>query len=99
MAKQAAESRMCIPLGDKYYTQSNAYTYVLVERKTIKTGIKAGTEQLSNVGYFQSLGALAKSLINKEVRESEIKTLEELDARIRTFAEGLGELLKQSEGK
>ena len=99
MAKQATESRMCIPLGDKYYVQSNAYTYVLVERKIIKTGIKAGTEQLSNVGYFQSLGSLAKSLINKEVRESEIKTLEELDARIRTFAEGLGELLKQSEGK
>ncbi len=99
MAKQATESRMCIPLGDKYYIQSNAYTYVLVERKTIKTGIKAGTEQLVNVGYFQSLGSLAKSLINKEVRESEIKTLEELDARIRTFAECLGELLKQSEGK
>lgn len=99
MAKQAADSRMCIPLGDKYYIQSNAYTYILVERKTIKTGVKAGAEQLVNVGYFQSLGSLAKSLINKEVRESEIKSLEELDARITSFAEGLGNLLKQSEGK
>lgn len=102
MAKESG-SKLSIELGDKYIVTSNQYTYVLVERKTIKTGVKAGQEQLNTVGYFQSLGSMAKSLINKEIRESDLTSLQQIQERVDELGTGIGQMLeqliKQSEGK
>lgn len=102
MAKEPV-SKLNIPIGDKYVVTSNGYTYVLAEKKTIQSGVKAGTVSQVNLGYFQSLNSLAKSLINKELRESELTSLQELGTRVEELGEGIAQLLeqliKQSEGK
>ena len=41
MAKESG-SKLNVELGDKYIVTSNSYTFVLVERKKIKSGVKAG---------------------------------------------------------
>lgn len=102
MAKEPV-SKLNIPIGDKYVVTSNGYTYVLAEKKTIQSGVKAGTVNLVNVGYFQSFSSMAKCLINKEVRESELISLQQLGERIEELGTGIAQLLeqlvKQSEGK
>ncbi len=94
MAKESG-SKLCIELGDKYLITSNNYSFVLVEKKTVKTGVKAGQEHLTNVGYFQNLGTLAKSLINKEIRESELTTLQQINERVEELGKGIGQMLEQ----
>ncbi|AIX12384.1 hypothetical protein CPT_Pollock25 [Escherichia phage Pollock] len=102
MAKEPI-SKLCIPIGDKYEITSNGYSYVLVEKRTVQSGVKAGTTASSNVGYFQTLGSLAKQLINKEVCETNITSLQQLNERIEELGIGIAQLLeqlvKQNEGK
>ena len=102
MAKESG-SKLNVELGDKYIVTSNSYTFVLVERKKIKSGVKAGQEQFANCGYFQNLNSLAKFLINKEIRESELTSLQQIAERVDELGEGIAKLLtqilNQSEGK
>jgi hypothetical protein len=102
MSKESG-SKLNVELGDKYLITANAYSFILVERKTIKTGVRAGQEQLVNCGYFQTLANIGKFLITKELRESELTSLQQLSDRIEELGTGIGgmleQLLKQSEGK
>lgn len=102
MAKESG-SKLNIELGDKYIISSNACAFVLIERRKIKTGVKAGQEQQSNCGYFQNLTSLSKFLINKELRESDLTSLQQISQRVEELGAGISgmleQLLKQSEGK
>lgn len=102
MAKESG-SKLNVELGDKYIVTSNSYTFVLVERKKIKSGVKAGQDQFNNCGYFQNFNSLAKFLINKEIRESELTSLQQIAERVDELGEGISKLLtqilNQSEGK
>lgn len=102
MAKESG-SKLNVELGDKYIVTSNSYTFVLVERKKIKSGVKAGQDQFSNCGYFQNFNSLSKFLINKEIRESELTSLQQIAERVDELGEGISKLLtqilNQSEGK
>lgn len=82
-----------IPLGDKYVVTADGYSYVLKEVKTIQAGAKKGETMLINVGYFQTLSGLAKGLLNKEVRETDIQSLEQMQTRIEELGEGISHLL------
>ena len=64
---------MEINLNDKYVITSDAYCYVLNKKMVNK---KTNEEYLSAVGYYGNLEQLIDSLINREVRESEVTSIQ-----------------------
>lgn len=94
MSKESG-SKLSVELGDKYIVTANNYSLILVERKKIKSGVKAGQDQLTNCGYFQNFNGLAKFLINKEIRESELTSLQQIADRVDELGAGISNLLTQ----
>lgn len=64
---------MEINLNDKYVITSDTYCYVLNKKMVNK---KTNEEYLSAVGYYGNLEHLVDSLINREIRESEINSIQ-----------------------
>lgn len=64
---------MEINLNDKYVITSDTYCYVLNKKMVNK---KTKEEYLSAVGYYGDLEHLVDSLINKEIRESEVNSIQ-----------------------
>ena len=64
---------MEINLNDKYVITSDTYCYVLNKKMVNK---KTNEEYLSAAGYYGDLEHLVDSLINREVRESEVTSIQ-----------------------
>lgn len=64
---------MEINLNDKYVITSDTYCYVLNKKMVNKN---TNEEYLSAVGYYGDLKHLVDSLINREVRESEVTSIQ-----------------------
>lgn len=63
---------MELKLNDSYVITTDQYNYTL---NKILTNKKNGEEYLSPVGYYSNLNNLIDSLINKEIRESDVKSI------------------------
>lgn len=74
---------MRIEIGDKYLVTADQYNYILQEKKVAKEGKNIGSEYMQNVGYFTRISHLVKTLIQLEVRQSDINSLSEMDALIK----------------
>lgn len=74
---------MRIEIGDKYLVTADQYNYILQERKVAKEGKNVGSEYLQTVGYFTRISQLVTTLIQLEVRQSDIASLSEMDAIIK----------------
>ena len=64
---------MKINLNDKYVITSDTYCYVLNKKMVNK---KTNKEYLLAVGYYGNLEHLVDSLINREIRELEINSIQ-----------------------
>lgn len=64
---------MEINLNDKYVITSDTYCYVLNKKMVNKN---TNEEYLSAVGYYGDLKHLVDSLINREIRELEINSIQ-----------------------
>ena len=63
---------MELKLNDSYVITTDQYNYTL---NKIFINKKNGEEYFSPVGYYSNLNNLIDSLINKEVRESDVKSI------------------------
>jgi len=75
---------MRIEIGDKYLVTADQYNYILQEKKVAKEGKNAGSEYMQNIGYFTRISQLVTTLIHLEVRQSDITSLSEMDALIKS---------------
>lgn len=72
---------MKIPVG-KYRLASDTNCIILQERKARKEGNNKGEEYFDNLGYYSTVTAAAKAIIDHNVRASEATSLKELMAEI-----------------
>lgn len=56
-------------INEKYYIDSDSLNYILMEKKIYETGKNIGKEYFVNIGYFNRLQDLYKSLIEKEIKD------------------------------
>lgn len=66
---------MELKLNDSYVITTDQYNYTL---NKILVNKKNGEEYLSPVGYYSNLNNLIDSLINKEVRESDVRSISDV---------------------
>ncbi|MGU3447611.1 DUF5405 family protein [Enterobacteriaceae bacterium C34A] len=75
-----------IEIGDRYVVTSDAFQFILQEKKTAKTGKNAGNEWLDVVGYYPKLNQLVKALMVHDALACEARCLGELNAQVERTA-------------
>lgn len=73
---------MRIEIDNKWVITSDKYQFILQEKGIAKSGKNEGEEVLKNATFHTQMGSLIRSLIMKEVREADIASLQEMDAKI-----------------
>lgn len=71
-----------IEIGDRYVVTSDAFQFILQEKKTAKTGKNAGNEWLDVVGYYPKLSQLVTGLMVHDALTCDARCLGELNERI-----------------
>ena len=69
---------MNIKLTEKYYLTSDKLNYILQERQIIKKGERIGAETFVPFAYFGNFKHLANTILELEIRESDITELKEI---------------------
>lgn len=75
-----------IEIGDRYVVTSDAFQFILQEKKTAKTGRNAGNEWLDVVGYYPKLSQLVTGLMVHDALTCDARCLGELNAQIERTA-------------
>lgn len=78
---------MEINIADKYILTADQYQYILRERKIVQEGKTAGQVHTPIIGYYSKLSHAVSAMIHLNVRESDIKLLQEMNNHIKTFSE------------
>ncbi|GAA0489438.1 DUF5405 family protein [Tatumella punctata] len=73
---------MKIEIDGKYVITGDQNQFILNEKKVVKEGKNAGQEALAVVGYYPKLSWLINSLIVRDIRTSDIDSLEAIQQRI-----------------
>jgi hypothetical protein len=73
---------MKIEIGEKWLITSDKYQFILQEKGIAKEGKNAGQAVLKNTTFHPKIEQLISSLILKEVRASDVKSLEEMRSEI-----------------
>lgn len=71
---------MEIAIGKDYVITSDAYNVILNKRydKKDKAGNDLGEEALKQIGYYPNLIKACTALLNKEIKQSDAKSVDEL---------------------
>ena len=72
-----------IELNDKYNITSDKLNFILQEKRISK---KTNNIRLVDVGYYGDFKSLVDALIQKEIRESDVTSLKELELLINNVA-------------
>lgn len=56
-------------INEKYYIDSDSLNYILMEKKVYENGKNIGKEYFVNIGYYNRLQDLYKTLIEKEIKD------------------------------
>lgn len=73
---------MKIDLG-KYVVTADKYQFILNEKRIAE---ESGNEYLSVVGYYPQLSQMVKKMFVLDIRESDIKSLQEMAEKIDSLA-------------
>ncbi|MBT0729560.1 DUF5405 family protein [Rosenbergiella nectarea] len=80
---------------ENYVITADQHQFILSEKKVAQKGKNEGQEILTTVGYFQKLSWLIQALIVKEVRQSNVESLQALEVLIKSIGEKCESLLAQ----
>lgn len=75
-----------IEIGGRYVVTSDAFQFILQEKKIAKTGKNAGNEWLDVVGYYPKLSQFVTGLMVHDALICEARCLGELSAQIERTA-------------
>ncbi|KMV67695.1 hypothetical protein AI29_12030 [bacteria symbiont BFo2 of Frankliniella occidentalis] len=75
---------MKIEIGN-YVITSDQHQFILSEKKIAQKGKNEGQETLATIGYFQKLSWLIQALIVKDVRQSDVESLQAIEALIKSI--------------
>jgi hypothetical protein len=70
-----------IEIGD-YVIQSDTHNFTLYEKKVVKDGDNAGTDVLRNPGYYATLGNALIGLLQRELKDDTITTVNSVMAKL-----------------
>ncbi|MCS3423392.1 hypothetical protein M2403_001993 [Rahnella sp. BIGb0603] len=73
---------MRIEIDNKWVITSDKFQFILQEKGIAKSGKNEGEEVLKNASFHSKMDSLLRSLIMKEVRDSDVTSLREMDAKI-----------------
>lgn len=85
---------MKIEIGS-YVITSDQHQFILSEKKIAQKGKNEGQETLVTIGYFQKLSWLIQALIVKDIRQSDIESLQAIETLIRYIGDRCEAVLKK----
>lgn len=71
-----------IEVGDKWVITSDQYQFILIEKKVVKSGNKAGAKWLDTIGYYPKINQLVSGLAHHYIHNSELQTLNDIALEI-----------------
>ncbi len=74
-----------IKVSDKYYIGADAQNIILFERETSKRGKSVGKDRLTAIGYFNSLQAVLRHVLNLGILETQLKDLMAVEQGLATL--------------
>ncbi|MGQ5876937.1 DUF5405 family protein [Serratia sp. IR-2025] len=76
-----------IKIDDRFVITSDPHQFVLNQRQIGKTGKTAGEERLVPLAYCPTISQLVNTLIHHHVRDSDVRSISELAAKITRVAQ------------
>lgn len=86
---------MYIEFGKNYVLDSDEHNIILKVKAIQQTGENAGKEYLKTEGYFQTIEAAFRHVVNLEIRKSEAKSIKELGENVNKIKQDINEVLRE----